>query len=234
MGEGLQIIEASDAAALIPLVREAVESSVSPGDRISVPTGRTPEPLYRSVRENWSRAIWRMLRYIQLDEYIDPPPGTETFAKTLAKQLFEPLEIAEEARGSIRDPGNPEEGPRMDRLLEKEPLKLCLLGLGSNGHVAFNEPGDQQSGYHRVELAPETIAANFPREIAEGRSAPIEALTIGLDQVLAAARVLLWVPQREKQPLLDRVLAGPVDPALPATALLGHRDLVVFRVASNR
>lgn len=229
MGAAPRIIEADRAAALLPRVRAEVERSVSPGDRISVPTGRTPEPLYRAVLgEPAARALWGSLLFIQLDEYLAPPPGTATFAETLAKQLFDPLGVPPGSRGEIHSPADPAEGARMNRILEEDPLRLCLLGLGGNGHVAFNEPGDRRLGYHVADLAPETIIANFP----PGTRGPMQALTIGLDQILAAERVFLWVPQPEKQELLDRVLAGTPDPQIPATALLDHPDWTVFRVCS--
>ena len=228
MGRNPEIIEEEDPSALVAAVRRAVEESVSPGDRITVPTGRTPAPLYREViADSRARALWRTLRFLQLDEYIDPPPGTESFAATLARDLFDPLGIAEEHRGAITAPGDRAEGARLDRLHASSGLAVCLLGLGSNGHIAFNEPGDEAAGYHRVTLTDETTAANFGSAVPSGT--PIEALTIGIDQILASRRVLLWVPQPEKQELLDRVLTGPIDPQIPATALRRHPNWVVFR-----
>jgi 6-phosphogluconolactonase/glucosamine-6-phosphate isomerase/deaminase len=219
-----RVIVAEDAEALLPLVRAEIEGAVAPGHRIAVPTGRTPLPLYRAVcADPAARALWGALRYLQLDEYIDPPPGVDTFAATLARELFDPLGVPEEARGRIRDPASRTEAARLDRLLAAEPLRLCLLGLGSNGHVAFNEPGDRARGYHHVELSPASRPPGWPA------GARVRALTIGFDQILAADRVILWVPQREKQPLLDCALAGPPDPELPASRLLEHPRLVVFR-----
>lgn len=233
MGQNPQITEVDDPTALVAEVRRALEASVAPGDRITVPTGRTPSPLYDQViADPQARALWGSLRYLQLDEYIDPPTGTESFAETLARQLFDPLGIPFEARGSITAPADPAEGPRLDRLHGKSGLAVCLLGLGSNGHIAFNEPGDRSPGYHRVTLTEETTEANFGRG-----SVPVgtvlEALTIGIDQILAARRVLLWVPQPEKQALLDRVLTGPIDPQIPATALRKHPNWAVFRARST-
>ena len=224
-----RVIQTTDAADLVPEVRRAVEAAVEPGDRIAVPTGRTPGPLYREVREDPAgRSLWGALRYLQLDEYIDPPPGTVRFAETLAAELLDPLAIPADDRGAILDPGDPEEGPRLDRILREEgPLAVCLLGLGGNGHIAFNEPGDRTPGFHVVTLSPETVAAN----LATGTTEPVRALTIGIDQILASRRVLLWVPQPEKQNLLDRVISGPIDPELPATALQAHPDWIVFRTA---
>lgn len=206
-------------------VREEIRRRVHAGDRIAVPTGRTPSPLYRAVLDDATdRALWGSLRYLQLDEYIAPPPGTESFTAALARQLFDPLGVPPEARGAIVDPTDPDEPARLDRLATPPP-RLCLLGLGRNGHIAFNEPGDRTPGYHRVTLAPDTVATNFPPDVA----GPVEALTIGLDQLAAAGSVVLWVPQPDKQALLDRVLASGDDPALPATALLGHPDLTIVR-----
>ena len=178
------------------------------------------------VADPRAQALWRSLRFLQLDEYIDPPPGTESFRSALARQLFDPIGVRAEDRGSILDPADPAEGARMDRLVAAGPLALALLGLGANGHIAFNEPGDRGRGYHVVELSAATVAANFP---GAGAGARVRALTIGLDQLLRTRKLILWVPQREKQPLLERVLGGAAED-LPACRLLEHPALTVYRV----
>jgi glucosamine-6-phosphate deaminase len=224
-----RVVEADEPEALLSLVRAEIERSVAAGDRIALPTGRTPLPLYRELAADpGARGPWQSYRYLQLDEYIDPPPGTETFRAALARHLFDPLGVPQAARGSILDPADPAEAARMDRLVAESPIALALLGLGANGHIAFNEPGDRGCGYHVVELSPATVAANFPG--AGNAHRRVRALTIGLDQLLAARQVILCVPQREKQPLLDRVLAGAPNADLPASRLLEHAELTVFRI----
>ena len=222
------IIEHADPVALGKAVRAAFENAVAANDLVTVPTGRTPAPLYAAVSaDRASRSLWSSLRYLQLDEYIAPPAGTETFAETLARQLFDPLGLPEAARGAIERPEDPATAATLDARCG-EGLRLALLGMGSNGHIAFNEPGDTTPGYHRVTLHDDTVTANFG---AAAAGTTIEALTIGIDQLLAAEEVFLWVPQERKQPLLDRVLAGPIDPQIPASALLAHPRLTVFRRA---
>ena len=222
------IIEHADPVALGKAVRAAFENAVAANDLVTVPTGRTPAPLYAAVSaDGASRSLWSSLRYLQLDEYIAPPAGTETFAETLARQLFDPLGLPEAARGAIEHPEDPATAAALDARCG-EGLRLALLGMGSNGHIAFNEPGDTTPGYHRVTLHDDTVTANFG---AAAAGTTIEALTIGIDQLLAAEEVFLWVPQERKQPLLDRVLAGPIDPQIPASALLAHPRLTVFRRA---
>ena len=224
MGDAPRIIVEKDPEALLLAVRAELERGLVPGERICLPTGRTPEPLYsRIVADPDARGLWCHLQFQQLDEYIDPPDGVETFAATLARQLFDPLGIPQGARGAIISPEHPGEGARLDAIHRSAPLAACLLGLGGNGHIAFNEPGDTTPGYHRVRLAEETTFDIF------GAAREEKALTIGVDQILSARRVLLWVPQPGKQDLLDRVLEGTIDPALPATALRRHPDLTVFR-----
>ena len=229
MASSPRILERSSPEELLAEVRREVEEAVRPGDRILVPTGRTPSPLYAQIRTNReSRKLWASLQYLQLDEYIDPPEGTEPFSETLSRELFDPIGVPEHARGAITNPEASQEGARLDQILAQEgPIRLCLLGMGQNGHIAFNEPGDETPGYHVVTLSPETVKANFPQARERG---PIRALTIGIDQIFAAEKIFLWVPQTEKQDLLDRVLAGPRDRDVPATALLGHPDWTVFRL----
>ncbi|MFQ5654640.1 MAG: 6-phosphogluconolactonase [Planctomycetota bacterium] len=223
-----------DEKQLYSALRAEIEGSVAPGDLLALPTGTTPRPLYRILRQDPAAGpLWSRLSYLQLDDYLDPPAGTELFSEGLARELFDPLGVPEEARLSIpRDGSGAEKARRMDDILARNgPIRLVLLGLGGNGHIAFNEPAKSFTrGYHEVTLAPETVAANLPA--SQGRT--VRALTIGVDQILAAERVILAVPQAEKQPLLDQILASPESPHLPATALLPHPALTIFRMGPRR
>ena len=200
------------------------------GDLVAIPTGRSPEILYKRIREDGDMArLWSQLKYLQLDEYLDAPAGVPLFSEELRQKIFDPIEVPPENRLSIdpsRDPGA--EALRLDRLCQREgPLKVVVLGLGGYGHIAFNEPAESfGSGYRLVHLARETIRANFSKPYPE----EVRALTIGVDQIISAAHIQLLVPQAQKQELLERVLAGPIDPQLPASALFEHPSLHIYRM----
>ena len=206
--------------------------SVPVGGSVAIPTGSTPRPLYARVREDAAAAArWRTWRFVQLDEYIAPPAGTESFAAALARELLDPLGVPDSQRlafPSLEDAADLRAvGSRYDRQLESwSPLSLVILGLGHNGHVAFNEPCDAfVDGVHRVELTSDTLRRNFGAGVER-----LAALTIGVPQILRATRIALVVPQLEKQGGLERALTGEVTPRCPASALQEHEDFHVFRI----
>ena len=113
------------------------------------------------------------------------------------------------------------------RLLQHGGVALQFLGLGRNGHIAFNEPGtDFDLEFHRATLADST------RDAARSRFAladlPTEAVTAGPASILAAKRIVLAVTGAAKAPALQRMLDGPIDPACPASVLRRHEAVTVL------
>ena len=201
---------------------------LSPGDLLCIPTGRSPRNLYRLIREDSKNAqLWGSLRYLQLDEYLDPSGTIPSFRDELRLQIFDPLGVPHDQVFSIDPAGDPHlQANRLDQIFcDSGPPRASVLGLGNNGHIAFNEPGSDFSGYTVVDLAEETINTNFP----EPRPGQLQALTISLDQILESDSIFLLVPQAEKSALLDRCLAGPRSPDLPASCLHDHPQLHVYR-----
>jgi glucosamine-6-phosphate deaminase len=106
-------------------------------------------------------------------------------------------------------------------------VKLQLLGIGRNGHLAFNEPGTPfSSGFHMTELAETT------RDDARSRFAPDEpprvAATSGLATILRAERLVLCAFGSNKAEAVRQMLEGPIDPACPASLIRKHRNVTVY------
>lgn len=219
----------SDPLRLSTQLRQDLLRHLNPGDVVCIPTGRSPELLYESVRNDPpSVALWQQLRFLQLDEYISPPATTKSFRATLRHQVFEPLQIPPEQIFSIDPSADPiSEAKRLDAIFEDiGPPQAAILGLGSNGHIAFNEPSDSPgSGYQVVDLDSTTIRDNFPDPIPDQQL----AITIGLDQLKCSERIYLLVPQPEKSEILDRCLTPPYSPQIPGSILHDHSDLHVYR-----
>ena len=137
---------------------------LSPGDLLCIPTGRSPRNLYRLIREDSGNApLWSSLRYLQLDEYLDPSGTIPSFRDELREQIFDPLGVPHDQVFSIDPTGDPHsQANRLDQIFrDSGPPRASVLGLGNNGHIAFNEPGSDFSGYTVVNLAEETIKTNF-------------------------------------------------------------------------
>ncbi len=224
----MSITQIPDPEVLARTLLDDLLNCLSPGDMLCIPTGRSPRDLYRLIREDSGNApLWSSLRYLQLDEYLDPSGTIPSFRDELRQQIFDPLGVPHDQVFSIDPAGDPQsQANRLDQIFrDSGPPRASVLGLGNNGHIAFNEPGSDFSGYTVVDLAEETINTNFP----EPRPDRLQALTISLDQILDSDSIFLLVPQAEKSALLDRCLAGPRNLDLPASCLHDHPQLHVYR-----
>ncbi len=107
-------------------------------------------------------------------------------------------------------------------------IDLQILGLGSNGHIAFNEPGSSHhSGTRTVTLAEQTVRDNA-RFFVRVEDVPRQAITMGIGSILAARRILLLATGAAKAPAVAAALEGPVTTLLPASALQGHPSVHVL------
>lgn len=228
MGAKTTIREA-DPGLLAERLRQDLCSHLQPGELICIPTGRSPERFYTALAEDQTSIdLWRQLRFLQLDEYIAPPAGTISFRETLQQQVYDPLGVPTEQIHTIDSTANPaQEVERLELLVARlGPPRTAILGLGSNGHIAFNEPCDHPlPGYHKVSLSQETLNDNFSDPVPD----QLQAITIGLDLLKVSRRIYLLVPQAKKSQILDRCLQGPYDPQIPGTCLHDHPDLHIYR-----
>ncbi len=106
-------------------------------------------------------------------------------------------------------------------------IDLQLLGIGHNGHIGFNEPGESfEKGTHCVELTISTLEANS-RLFGEGEQMPTHAYTMGIKTIMLAKKILLVVSGEEKAEILAKALTGPITPSVPASILQLHPDFTV-------
>jgi glucosamine-6-phosphate deaminase len=103
-------------------------------------------------------------------------------------------------------------------------IDLAILGIGVNGHIAFNEPGSPFDSITRViDLHPETIASNFKD------SPPIQrAMTIGIGTLLQAKKIWVVALSKSKAKALQGAIQGPMNKAVPASALQLHPRVTWF------
>ena len=107
-------------------------------------------------------------------------------------------------------------------------IDLQLLGLGRNGHIGFNEPGETfMKGTHCVALSQSTIEANR-RFFSDKEEVPRQALTVGMAPIMQARQVLLLVSGKDKAPMVKEAFFGPVTPWVPASILQLHKDVILL------
>jgi glucosamine-6-phosphate deaminase len=196
---------------------------------LGLPTGRTPLGLYQElIRKHRSQGLdFSGVRTFNLDEYLGiSPEDPRSFHAYMQCQLFDHVNITPE-HTHIPD-GSPAVDPEIEceryenMIRQSGGIDLLIVGIGANGHIAFNEPGSPFDSRTRVvTLAPETVQ-NTEADI------PHTAITMGIGTILDAGRILLLASGSKKAEILKRALQGPVSETVPASALQRHSDVIVI------
>lgn len=201
----------------------------NPGLTMTLPTGRTFAPVYARWRAGGVR--FPGVRAVQLDEYLDlPADDPRRFAAVLDAALFA-AGVLDRGRTLMLAPdaaGVAARAAAHEAAIERAGgIDLALLGLGANGHVAFNEPGSRADSRTRaVDLLPETragAAGDFP-----DRPVPARAITLGIGSLRAARSVLIVALGAGKAAPVAACRHGPIDPACPASLFRDHPDATLL------
>lgn len=194
---------------------------------IGLATGGTMIPVY----EKWvaSDLDFSNVTTFNLDEYVgigdDNPNG---YAYFMNEHLFSQKKFKKNNTLNGLAENLTEECQRFEDLLLANPLDLQLLGVGENGHIAFNEPGTPfDSVTHVAALTPSTLDVNS-RFFVEGETVPDTALTMGIKSILRAKKIVLLAFGEKKRAALEKLVAGKVDAEWPITKLLEHDDVTVI------
>jgi glucosamine-6-phosphate deaminase len=200
-----------------------------PASRLLLPTGHTPAGMYAALRAHASRGTLPAAdaTVFQLDEYLGlPRSDARSFAATLDRQL-DGIAVGRRERldGAAADPAA--EARRYQRLLDERAIDLAVLGIGRDGHLAFDEPGTSpRSGVHRARLHRTTIEANAG-EFGGAAAVPREALTVGLRTLRAARELVVLASGTAKAEAVRAMLQDPPDPQVPASLMRDHPLLTV-------
>jgi len=231
----VRVIGVPSAEALATLAADAVERCIAekPGAVLALPTGKTPLGLYAELvrRAHGGAGALAQARIFNLDEYCGlPASDSASFAATLRRTLLDPLRMPA-ARVRLLDGAAvdlEEECRSYERAIaDAGGIDLCVLGVGVNGHIAFNEPGaDWSLRTHLAELAPATRAAFAAAH--RGRPVPTHGLTLGIRTILEARRVLLLIATSDKRAAALALRRGIADRAWPVSCLARQPHVVVM------
>jgi glucosamine-6-phosphate deaminase len=205
----------------------------NPAAVLGLPTGNTPGALYaelarlhRAAGLSFSRASG-----FALDEYVGiAPDHPGAFRRYLEEMFYREVDLPSE-RAHFPD-GRAEDLPAACARYEAEiatggGLDLVLLGLGADGHIAFNEPTSSFGSRTRLKtLAEETRAANQAAFGAE--PVPRHAITIGIATILEARRCLLLAFGAAKASAVAQMIEGPLTARVPASALQLHPHATIL------
>jgi glucosamine-6-phosphate deaminase len=200
------------------------------GLRLLLPTGRSPDGMYAALRAHSAAGHLpsATATVLQLDEYAGLGSGDpRSFATELRRQLAGvPLREIRTLDGSAPDLAA--EAARHAAALEAAPIDLAVLGLGRDGHVAFDEPPARRaSGVNLVRLT-ETTRTDAAEVFGSAAAVPASALTTGLGTLYRTRELIMLVSGRAKAPALHAMLEEPVGPDCPASLLRDHPRLTII------
>lgn len=208
-----------------------------PRSVLALPTGSTPLALYAELvrRSRGGFANLAEARIFDLDEYRGlPSSDPSSYAAFIRAHLAAPLGLADDhvrlLRGDAPDP-QAECDDYERAIAQLGGIDLCVLGLGENGHIAFNEPGSAWDTRTRVvELAAST-RARIEAGSTGPRPVPTHGLTLGIQNVLEARQTLLLIAGPNKLAAKAALVRGVQDPAWPATSLLRHPNATLIELS---
>lgn len=232
----MQLIRVSSYEELSRKAADIISAQVilKPGCVLGLATGSTPIGTYRQLIERFRRGDLDFSRVtaFNLDEYLGiSPEHPQSYHAFMQEQLFRHINICPRR---CHVPEGCAEDPRAfakaydQAIAEHGGIDLQLLGIGNNGHIAFNEPGDAFiKETHVVSLKKSTIEAN-KRFFTSIDQVPTQAITMGVGSIMQAKKVLLLAEGPVKKDALEKALYGPICPQMPASILQLHPYLTVI------
>ncbi len=213
--------------------RIAREVRRKPGLLLGAATGNTPTRTFERLAEMRAvePSLFHRVRVVKLDEWLGlPMRHPATCESYFREKVLRPLGIARSRyQGFQSQPKDPAvECARIARWLAGHgPFDLCVLGLGINGHLLFNEPAAAlPPGPHVARLSATSRRHSMVRAMTT--TTPRYGLTLGLADILASKAILLLVSGRHKRAPLRRMLRGGVTTRCPASFLRLHPDVTVY------
>ena len=213
------------------LIAEVVENN--PNATLGPATGSTPIGCYDLLADfcQQKKLSFKNVSAVNLDEYVGLDKKNEqSYAYFMRKQLFDRVDINTDntyiPNGKAANLSD--ECSRYSKLLNQTCRDVQILGLGSNGHIGFNEPHTPfDSVTHVVDLAESTIHDNS-RLFDDETQVPRKAITMGIAEIMQAKRVIMLASGLNKAQAVRRMTQGEVSDNCPASILQRHPDCVVI------
>ena len=206
---------------------------MKPNCVLGLATGSTPIGTYDQLVEWYNKGDldFSEVTTVNLDEYKGlPRTNDQSYYYFMHQHLFDRVNIDPERTNvpNGMEPDAEKECGRYEELIRSlGGVDLQLLGLGHNGHIGFNEPGEAfEKETHCVDLTESTIEAN-KRFFASADDVPKQAYTMRIKTIMQAKKILIVVNGENKADIVERAFFGPVTPEVPASILQLHNDVTL-------
>ena len=232
----MKVIIARDYSEQCSAAADIIEGIVraKPDCCLGLATGSSPVGMYKELARRCAEEglDFSRVHSVNLDEYIGlAPEHDQSYRYFMDSNLFDHINIPEENINFLNgNAENLEEECKAyeERIKKSGGIDIQLLGIGSNGHIAFNEPSDSfQRWSHVVALKESTIKDNsrFFKSIEE---VPTHAVTMGIGSIMQAKRILIIAIGENKAKAIKQLIDGNVTSQCPASVLQFHTDVTLM------
>ena len=203
-----------------------------PDTVLGLATGSTPLPVYDALRDRLAGLDVSQVRGFALDEYVGIDPAhPESYRAVITREVVEPLGL-DPAR--VQTPNGDlatieHAGEDYERAIaDAGGIDLQILGIGTSGHIGFNEPGSSFASRTRVKTLVEQTRRDNARFFASIDDVPMHCITQGLGTILEARHLVLLAFGAGKADAVARAVEGPVTSSLPGSAIQLHPHVTVI------
>lgn len=200
---------------------------------IGFATGSTPLGVYRYFIDNYQaqKVSFRQVKAFNLDEYVGLTPShPRSFASAMKNELFSHIDILPENINALdgSKENMDEECQRYESLIDANPIDIQILGIGMDGHIAYNEPGSPLDGAcHVVDLHQESIESSLDYGFDHIEDVPTQGVTQGIGTIMKAKQLIMMAKGEKKADLVKRMIYGEVTPDFPSSIIQRHPNVIV-------
>lgn len=196
-------------------------------------TGSTPLGIYDYLIKSYQQGLvdFSSVEAFNLDEYV----GLEkthplSFAYAMKENLFQHINIKPEHIHALN--GNAknmeEECLRYEQDIKDHPIDIQILGIGMDGHIAYNEPGSPfDGGCHVVDLQRESIESSLDYGFGRIEDVPKQGVTQGIATIMQAKQLIMIAKGEKKAPLVKRMLEGEISTDFPSSIIQRHPNVLL-------
>lgn len=191
---------------------------------LGLPTGKTPLLMYQHlIRLTKQDGLdWSSVQCFALDEYLHPSKE-HSFQTYLETNLYDHVGVPK------ANQHNPAMTDNYDQLItEHGGLDLTILGIGLNGHIAFNEPGTPRLSFTQCIWLQETSRKALSSTFGSLEATPKTAVTMGISTILSSQSIVMLAFGLDKKEIVERAFGNGVNPEIPASFLKLHNTVSVL------
>ena len=200
---------------------------------IGFATGSTPLGVYNYFIEEYrnGNADFSKVKAFNLDEYVGVEKSHPlSFATAMKSALFSHINIKQENINALNGASDnmDEECDRYEKLIDENPIDIQILGIGMDGHIAYNEPGSPLDGpCHVVDLFHESIESSLDYGFDDVNDVPRQGVTQGVGTIMKARTLIMMAKGEKKAKLVERMLYGEVSSDFPSSVIQNHDHVIV-------